>query len=123
MLTCYDPCFDCVVICLGAGLQSIGVDDGTPIISFLPLGAEGALALWAAEALDCIWIPLTTRSLANSAEVMHMVRTGLSVAAPAKRPIVLIEDIEAARKIEELRLDELAGAYKVIVNDQAVSPG
>ncbi|KAK6071130.1 AMP-binding enzyme [Seiridium cupressi] len=111
------------IVRLVAGLQSIGVDDGTPIISFLPLGAEGSLALWAAEALDCIWIPLNARTIANSTEVTHMVRTGLSVAAPAKRPIVLVEDAEAARKIDELRLDQLAGAFKVIVNDQAVSPG
>ncbi|KAH9903906.1 acetyl-CoA synthetase-like protein [Xylariomycetidae sp. FL2044] len=111
------------IVRLVTGLQSIGVDSGTPIVSFLPLGAEGALALWASEALDCIWIPLNTRSLANSAEVTHMVRTGLSVAAPAKRPVILVEDDDVARKVDDLNLDGLAGAYKVVVNDQAASPG
>ncbi|KAL4916105.1 hypothetical protein BDW62DRAFT_202942 [Aspergillus aurantiobrunneus] len=88
---------------LTAGLRAAGVGPGTPIFSFQPNGAEYLLSLWSAAEMDCVFVPVSPRNLANRSEVVHMVKVAL-MTAPSRDPVVIAANPDAATVIDSLDL-------------------
>lgn len=60
---------------LVSSLKSLGVREGTAIVTLLPNGAEFSLLWWAAMELGAVMAPLDSRRLQNQEEVAHMLAT------------------------------------------------
>lgn len=73
-----------------AGLISLGAQQGMPIITLLPNGAEFVLVYWAAVELGAVIVPLDPRRLSNVAEGKHMIETGISAAEGNTAPPIII---------------------------------
>jgi acyl-CoA synthetase (AMP-forming)/AMP-acid ligase II len=88
---------------LASALQSLGVKEGTPVVTFCHNRVEFVLVAYAAIKLGCVTIPISPRNLTNEEEVRHMVKTGLSV-CNGERPVVVAGDEHLAFQIDGLGL-------------------
>ncbi|KAJ5792549.1 NRPS-like protein biosynthetic cluster [Penicillium pulvis] len=62
---------------LVAGLQSQGLKRGDPLVIFMPNTAEYVIATWAAYQMDCAYVPINPKGLANAREMRHMLQTAM----------------------------------------------
>lgn len=75
---------------------------------------------WAAIAMGCNFMPISPRNLTNVQEVMHMVKTGLSI-SNGTRPVVLVGSEQLARAIDEIGI--LPEALRIVVETESSIPG
>ncbi|KIN09004.1 hypothetical protein OIDMADRAFT_111398 [Oidiodendron maius Zn] len=99
---------------LKAGLESLGVQRGTAIVTLLPNCAEFALTWWAAMELGAVMAPLDPRRLSNASEVSHMVKTIIEATNNAAPVIIAFRheylDAEDLQSAELPPLPELKDA-------------
>ncbi|KAJ6096444.1 NRPS-like protein biosynthetic cluster [Penicillium sp. IBT 16267x] len=62
---------------LVTGLQSQGLKRGDPLVMFMPNTAEYVIATWAAYQMDCAYVPINPKGLANAREMRHMLQTAM----------------------------------------------
>jgi acyl-CoA synthetase (AMP-forming)/AMP-acid ligase II len=84
-------------------LRLHGIEEGSPVVTFLQNNAEWLVIFLAANCIGCIIAPINPRNLTNRAEVSHMLNT--VVLASSNKPLVFIAgSVEIATQIDSLNI-------------------
>jgi len=97
---------------LSEGLRTKGLSRGTSLVTILDNGAEFALSFWAAHKLQCPFVPLNPRNVANKSEVNHML-------AIADAAAVAVGSHELANAFDELAYHSGRGLLKIVAGETA----
>lgn len=95
-------------------LRAKGLSRGTSVVTILDNGVEFALSFWAAHKLQCPFIPLNPRNVANESEMNHML-------AVAKAAVVIVGSHELATAFDELAYHNGRGLLKIVSGESAPS--
>lgn len=102
------------------GLQTLGVHEEMPILTFVNNGAEYFLVLQAANSIGAVLAPLNPKNLANKEEITHMIKVVLS-SCPGQQAVIIVQDENIAKQIDALPISE--GAIKIILqHETGISP-
>ncbi|TLD14772.1 Acyl-CoA synthetase family member 2 [Venturia nashicola] len=94
------------------GLQTLGIHEEMPVLTFANNCAEYFLVLQAVNPLGAVLAPINPRNLANKEEITHMIKVIMS-SCPGQRAVIVVQDANIARQIDALPISE--GAIKIML--------
>lgn len=98
------------------GLQTLGVHEEMPILTFVNNSAEYFLVLQAVNSIGAVLAPINPRNLANKEEMTHMIRVIMS-SCPGQQAVIIVQDASIAKQVDALPISE--GAIKIILEHES----